>query len=181
MSKNNREETTALDRLLTRAVALTAIIGIPAALYGYFSSQHDKRVDTTFALYKSFRSDQIQKNWSLLIDRWNAKAADVDKLLAQNDQEGLRRLTVSLVSDEKSQSAFAQVISFFDEASKCLESGLCDNNATQAMLQDQAYQFASAYGYYIMDTRQTYHNDQYAAGLLIVRSLKRKFDFYDWL
>jgi hypothetical protein len=180
MPKNNSEQTTALDRLLTRAVALAAIIGIPAALYGYFSSQHDKRVDTTFALYKSFRSDGMQKNLSLLIERWNTKAPAVEKLLTQNDQNGLSLLAVSLVSDEKGRIAFDQISSFFDEVSNCVQNSLCDNNTAHAMFQSQASQLVGAYGYYITYARQTYENDQYATGLFSVKSLDKKFDFYNW-
>jgi hypothetical protein len=180
IAKNKGEQTTVLDRLLTRAVAIAAIIGIPVGLYGYFSSQHDNRVHTAFDFYKSFKSDEMQKNWSLLIERWNAKAAEVDKLLTQNDQEGLRSLTVSLVSDEKGQIAFEQISSFFDDVAKCLDNSLCDNNTTQAMLQSKAYQLASAYGYYIIYFRKTYNNSQYGTGLLSVQSLDRKIDFYNW-
>ena len=156
MPKNNSEQTTALDRLLTRAVALAAIIGIPAALYGYFSSQHDKRVDTTFTLYKSFRSDGMQKSLSLLTERWNTKAAAVEELLTQNDQKGLSSLTLSLVADEKGRTAFDQISSFFDEVSNCVGNSLCDNNTAYAMFQHQAFQLSSAYGYYIMYARETY-------------------------
>jgi hypothetical protein len=49
-----------LDRFLSRAVAFIALIAIPAGLFGYFSGHHTKRVETTFELYKAFKSGDTQ-------------------------------------------------------------------------------------------------------------------------
>jgi hypothetical protein len=181
MSQNDGKSTTKLDRLFTRAVALAAIIGIPAGLYGYFSSQHDKRVETAFAFYKSLKGDRIQKDWALLANRWNVKEDEVNKLLAQNDQKGLRRLTVGLVSDEQSRTAVEEIGSLFDEVSGCVQSGLCDHNTVYAMLKDPADQFVSMYGYYIIHIREGYKNEKYGSGLFRIRAMEKKFNPFEYL
>jgi hypothetical protein len=75
-------------------VAISTIIGIPAGLYGYYSNQHDKRVEKTFEFYRTFRSDSLQKDWSLLIGRWNTKAQEARTLVRQRNQEAFEKFVV---------------------------------------------------------------------------------------
>jgi len=156
------------------------IIAIPAGLYGYFLSQHTKRVETAFEFYKSFKADRIQENWSLLMQRWNAKADEFDRLLTENNQDGFRQLALSLVSDNKGAIAVEQIASFFDEVSECVNSGLCDNNTAFAMLKEPASQFWGAYGVYILHIREKYKNDEYGIGVSRTRSLALKPNYFYW-
>jgi len=162
--------------ILSYLVAISTVIGIPAGLYGYFASQHDKRVETTFEFYKQFRADAFQQDWTLLITRWNANAADAQGRVAQGDMQGLQNLVVSLVSDDKGSAAMERVLSFFDELSACVENALCDHNAAYGLLKDQAEQMADAYGPYIVFIRDKYKNVNYGSGLIKARALTKEFD-----
>jgi hypothetical protein len=102
-------------RILSALVAITTILGIPVGLYGYYASQQASRVDRTFEFYKDFRGDTLQRGFSLLVEQWNAKAAEVEALLAKDDQAGLGQLVVSLLQSDEAQTALAQLVLFFDE------------------------------------------------------------------
>jgi hypothetical protein len=181
-SNNNNKAATKLDTLFARGVAVAAIIGIPAGVYGYFSSQHDMRVETAFTLYKSLKDDRIQNEWSLLVDRWNAIAPEVTRLQSQHDQKGFETLTIKLVkNDQKSRIALEEIASLFDEVSACVENGICDHNTVYAMLKDPADQFVGMYGYYIQYVRSTYSNDKYGTGLFKIRAIEKKFNLFEWL
>ena len=70
-----------LAKVLSYLVAVTTILGIPIGLYGYYASQQANRVNRTFDFYRDFRGDGLQKDFSLLVSRWNEKSAQVDELL----------------------------------------------------------------------------------------------------
>ena len=70
-----------LAKVLSYLVAVTTILGIPIGLYGYYASQQANRVNRTFDFYRDFRGDGLQKDFSLLVSRWNEKSAQVDGLL----------------------------------------------------------------------------------------------------
>jgi hypothetical protein len=181
MSANSGAQTSRLDSFLSRAVAFLAIIAIPAGLFGYFSSHHVKRVETAFELYKAFKSSPTQDHWMLLMRRWNEKAAEADALLGANDQQGLLRLTRSIVSDEQGLAAFEGIASFFDGLSACVDSNLCDRNTAAAMLKHSAHEFVGAFGSYIIDVRQTHKNSTYCSGLFKINALEKRFNLFEWL
>lgn len=160
-----------LSRILSYLVAITTIFGIPVGLYGYYSSQQANRVNRTFDFYKDFRSDTLQKDFSLLVEQWNAKSAEVEALLEKNDEAGLGQLVASLLQGDEAQTALAQLILFFDETYSCVDKALCDGNAAFALLKDPANQIFFMYGSYLATVRQ--HNPSYATGILKVRSLTK--------
>jgi hypothetical protein len=164
-----------LSRLLSYLVAITTILGIPVGLYGYYSSQQANRVNRTFDFYKDFRSDTLQKDFSLLVEQWNAKAADVEALLEKNDESGLGQLVTSLLQSDEAQTALAQLVLFFDETYSCVDKALCDNNAAFALLKNPADQIFFMYGSYLTTVRQ--HNPNYATGILKVRALTKTWSF----
>jgi hypothetical protein len=77
-----------LARVLSYLVAITTILGIPIGLYGYYASQQANRVNRTFDFYKDFRGDGLQKDFSLLVTRWNEKSAQADGFLKSDDFTG---------------------------------------------------------------------------------------------
>jgi hypothetical protein len=160
-----------LSRILSYLVAITTILGIPVGLYGYYSSQQASRVDRTFDFYKDFRGDTLQKDFSLLVEQWNAKYADVAALLEKNDEAGLGQLVMSLLQSDEAQTALARLVLFFDETYSCVDKALCDNNAAYALLQNPADQIFFMYGSYLTTVRQ--HNPNYATGILKVRALTK--------
>ena len=167
-----------LGRILSYLVALCTIVGIPAGLYGYYSNQHDKRVEKTFELYKAFRSTSLDDDWSLLIGRWNQKAAEAKNLLRQNKQEEYKNLVIGLFAESPGPRAMERTLSFFDELSACVNNSLCDRNTAYALFQEPAYQFAGAYGPYVVTVRQEFNNKKYGAGLFQARSLEKTFSLF---
>jgi len=161
----------AFSRILSALVAITTILGIPVGLYGYYASQQASRVDRTFEFYKDFRGDTLQKGFSLLVEQWNAKAAEVEALLAKDDEAGLGQLVTSLLQSDEAQTALAQLVLFFDETYSCVDKALCDNNAAFALLKDPANQIFFMYGSYLTTVRK--HNPNYATGILKVRGLSK--------
>ncbi|HWW33900.1 MAG TPA: hypothetical protein VNZ23_01550, partial [Xanthobacteraceae bacterium] len=127
-------------RLLSYLVAVTTILGIPIGLYGYYASQQANRVNRTFDFYKDFRGDGLQKDFSLLVTRWNEKSAQADGFLKSDDFTGLSQLAASLLQTDETQTALSRLILFFDEAYSCVDKSLCDNNAAFALLQNPADQ-----------------------------------------
>jgi hypothetical protein len=160
-----------LARVLSYLVAITTILGIPIALHGYYVSQQASRVDRTFDFYKDFRSDGLQKDFSLLVSRWNEKSAQADGFLKNDDYAGLSQLAASLLQTDETQTALSRLILFFDEAYSCVEKDLCDNNAAFALLQNPADQIFSMYGSYLASVRQDHPN--YADGIVKVRGLTK--------
>lgn len=177
-SKAKRQENDALGRILSYLVALATIVGIPAGLYGYFAGQHVKRVEKTFDFYKSFRSDPVQKQFGLLVARWNAASDKLKTLTDQNNDEEIRELATSLVADQEGGTAFEEVLSFFDDLSACVEASLCDRNAAVAVLQKPASQVGSMFGSHILYVRDKYGNEEYGTGVFRIRALKKEITLY---
>ncbi len=160
-----------LARVLSYLVAITTILGIPIGLYGYYASQQANRVNRTFDFYKDFRSDGLQKDFSLLIVRWNEKSAQVDAFIKNDDYAGLSQLADSLLQSDEAQTAMSHLVLFFDEAYSCVDKALCDHDAAFALLQNPADQIFSMYGSYLQTLRQQHPN--YADGIVKVRGLTK--------
>ena len=86
-----------LGTVLSYLVSMTTILGIPVALYGYLSAQQSSRVDRTFEFYKDFRAAELQDDVNLLVEKFNAKADEVSKFLANNDEAGLTELEKTIL------------------------------------------------------------------------------------
>jgi hypothetical protein len=160
-----------LPKVLSYLVAITTILGIPIGLYGYYASQQANRVNRTFDFYKDFRGDGLQKDFSLLVVRWNEKSAQVDGFLKNDDYAGLSQLAESLLQGDEAQTALSHLVLFFDEANSCVEKSLCDNDAAFALLQNPADQIFSMYGSYLQTVRQ--QHPTYADGIVKVRALTK--------
>jgi hypothetical protein len=160
-----------LARVLSYLVAVTTILGIPVGLYGYYASQQANRVNRTFDFYRDFRGDSLQKDFSLLVTRWNEKSGQVDRLLKNDDFTGLSQLAASLLQTDETQTALSRLVLFFDEAYSCVDKSLCDNNAAFALLQNPADQIFSMYGSYLATVRQ--QHPKYADGIVKVCSLTK--------
>jgi hypothetical protein len=160
-----------LARVLSYLVAVTTILGIPVGLYGYYASQQANRVNRTFDFYRDFRGDSLQKDFSLLVTRWNEKSGQVDRLLKNDDFTGLSQLAASLLQTDETQTALSRLVLFFDEAYSCVDKSLCDNNAAFALLQNPADQIFSMYGSYLATVRQ--QRPKYADGIVKVCSLTK--------
>ena len=160
-----------LARVLSYLVAITTILGIPIGLYGYYASQQANRVNRTFDFYRDFRGDGLQKDFGLLVTRWNEKSVQVDRLLKNDDFAGLSRLAASLLQTDETQTALSRLVLFFDEAYSCVDKALCDNNAAFALLQNPADQIFSMYGSYLATIRQQHPN--HADGIVKVRALTK--------
>ena len=118
-----------LARVLSYLVAVTTILGIPIGLYGYYASQQANRVNRTFDFYTDFRGDILQKDFSLLVTRWNENSTQADKFLKNDDYAGLSQLAASLLQTDETQTALSRLVLFFDEAYSCVDKSLFDNNA----------------------------------------------------
>ena len=90
-----------LARVLSYLVAITTILGIPIGLYGYYASQQANRVNRTFDFYKDFRGDGLQKDFSLLVTRWNEKSAQADGFLKSDDFTGLSQLAAVALANRR--------------------------------------------------------------------------------
>lgn len=168
-----------LGRVLSYLVAISTIIGIPTGLYGYLSSIHAKKAERTYEYYRDFRSEAFQKDWILLLNRWNEKAGEVQQIIAVKDFDRLRRLTTGLVNqDEAGKTAFARAVGFFDEAYACVENSLCDHNVAVLLLKTPASEFVSAFGSHIVFIRDEYKSTKYGSGAFKVRSLERQFSVF---
>jgi hypothetical protein len=178
MSSTDKNDKDPLGRILSYLVAISTIIGIPAGLYGYFSSQHDKRVEKTFEFYKTFRSAELEKNWSLLIGRWNNNAKEARALIAQGKTAEFDDFVIGLVAEAPGPGAMEHVLSFFDELSACVSNSLCDGNTAYALFKEPAHQFAGAYGPYVLHVRQEFGNQKYGTGLFQTRALERTLDIF---
>ena len=168
-----RSSSDVLARVLSYLVAITTILGIPIGLYGYYASQQANRVNRTFDFYKDFRGDGLQKDFSLLVTRWNEKSAQADGFLKSDDFTGLSQLAASLLQTDETQTALSRLVLFFDEAYSCVDKSLCDNNAAFALLQNPADQIFSMYGSYLATVRQQHPN--YADGIVKVRALSKSW------
>jgi hypothetical protein len=175
MPSRQRTSKTYVDIWISRAVSVFTILAIAGGLYGYFSSQHDKRVEKTFEFYKSFRTDPLRKDFALLISRWNEAADKAKPLLDQEKDDQLSVLIISLVSDKDGGEAFSHIADFFEELNSCVEHSLCDRNSAVALLKDSADEFIEPYGAYIAVLRKTYSNETIGAGVYKVRSMKTEW------
>jgi hypothetical protein len=162
-----------LGRILSYLVAITTILGIPVALYGYFVSQQTSRVDRTFDYYKDFRSGSLQNDVNLLVESWNAKGDEVNKLLAQNDYTGLAQLVKTLAENGQTAGALSRVVVFYDGIGSCIEHALCDAHAAVALLKDSTEQIVPTYGSYLQTIQRT--NPPFAVGIFTVYGLKPKW------
>jgi len=158
---------------LLGGTALRCASFIPIGLYGYYASQQANRVNRTFDFYKDFRGDGLQKDFSLLVTRWNEKSAQADGFLKSDDFTGLSQLAASLLQTDETQTALSRLVLFFDEAYSCVDKSLCDNNAAFALLQNPADQIFSMYGSYLATVRQQHPN--YADGIVKVRALSKSW------
>jgi len=178
MSSSKEKENDSLGRILSYLVAISTIIGIPAGLYGYFSGQHDSRVEKTFEFYSNFRSGELEKDWSLLIGRWNDRAKEAQALVAQNKHAEYAQFVRSIVGESGGPAAMERILSFFDELIACVSNSLCDNNTAYALFKEPAYQFASAYGSYVIYIRQEFDNKKYGTGLFQTRALEKSMSIF---
>ena len=96
-----RSSSDVLARVLSYLVAITTILGIPIGLYGYYASQQANRVNRTFDFYKDFRGDGLQKDFSLLVTRWNEKSAQADGFLKSDDFTGLEPIGGLALADRR--------------------------------------------------------------------------------
>jgi hypothetical protein len=158
-----------LGTVLSYLVSMTTILGIPIALYGYLAAQQSSRVDRTFEFYKDFRDAALQEDVNLLVEKFNAKADQVRKFLANNDEAGLTQLEKSLVQDAKADAALSRVVVFYDAVGPCVAHSLCDADATVALLKLQAQQMVSAYGAYVLSQQQS--GSPFGSGIFIVNGL----------
>ena len=175
-SSNQKAPEDKLGKILSYLVAISTIIGIPTGLYSYLSSLHDKKVERTYEYYRDFRSEAFQKEWVLLLTRWNEKASEVKQILEVKDFARLQSLASGLINqDDAGKTAFAKTIGFFDESYACIENELCDHNVAVVLLKSPASEFVSAFGSYIISVRKDYNNAKYGAGAYKIRALEKKF------
>jgi hypothetical protein len=177
-SASGRAEKDAIEKFLSYLVSIFTICAIVGGLYGYFSSQHDKRVEKTFDFYKTFHTDPLQKDWALLITRWNDSADKVKPLLDQKKYDELATLVISLVDDNSGREAFGHIVDFFDEFYSCVEHSLCDNNSGVALLKVSAEEFIGPYGAYISSLRNKYGNNAVGSGVYKVESMTKQFSIF---
>ena len=168
-----------LGTALSYLVSITTILGIPLALYGYLSAQQTSRVDRTFEFYKDFRDTHLQDDVNLLLEKFNAKADEVKKLLANNDDAGLTKLQSSLLQDANANAALTRVVVFYDAVGPCVAHTLCDADATVALLQLPAQQLVSGYGAYVASQRQS--GSPFGGGIYIVNGLPAKSNSWPWV
>jgi len=173
-----RAKDDAVGRILSYFVSILTICAIVGGLYGYFSSQHDKRVEKTFEFYKTFRTDPLRKDWALLISRWNESADKVKPLLDQQEYDELAALVITLVSDNSSRQAFGHIVDFFDEFYSCVENSLCDRNSGVALLKDSAGEFIGPYGAYINFLRNKYGDETIGSSVYKVHSMTKEFSLF---
>jgi hypothetical protein len=169
--------------VLSYLVSITTILGIPVALYGYFVSQQQSRVDRTFEFYKDFRAANLQDDVNLLVENFKAKSDEIKKVLATPDQAGLDKLEEALVQNTKASTALAHVVIFYDGVGPCIDHLLCDGDAAVALLQDPAYQIVIAYGAYL----NSLHKDgsPFAKGIFTVGQMNpttsKFWSLFPWL
>lgn len=161
------------ERVLSGLVSFFTLFAIIGGLYGYFSTQQDKRVEKSFEFYKTFRTE-LRDDWALLLARWNAVAPTARTLLDQRRDDELTALSISLIDDERSQNAFNRLLDFFGEFSSCVEHHLCDNNSGVALLQEKASEFVGAYGPYIGVLRKD-HGEGVGRGAYKIASMTREY------
>jgi len=182
-STDRKSRAEILGAVLSYLVSVTTILGIPVALYGYFVSQQQSRVDRTFEFYKEFRAADLQDEVNLLVGNFTAKADEIKKVLATPDQAGLEKLEESLVQDPKASAALTHVVLFFDGVGPCIDHLLCDGDAAVALLQDPAFQIVRTYGAYL----NSLHKDgsTFATGIFTVGQMNpttsKFWSLFPWL
>jgi hypothetical protein len=159
-------------KALSNLVSIFTILAILGGLYGFYSSQRDKRVEKTFEFYKTFRDEPLRDEWGKLISRWNESADKVKPLLDERKDEELRELVISIVEhDPDNKRAFSRVTDFFEEFNSCIENSLCDVNSGVALLKVRAREFIGPYGAYIQFLRNKYDNSTIGSGVYKVASM----------
>jgi hypothetical protein len=96
----------------------------------------------------------LQKDFSLLVVRWNEKSTQVDGLLRNDHYAALNQLTASLLQSDETQRALSRWVLFFDEAYSYVDKSPCDNNAAFALLQNPADHIFSMYGSHLQTVPQ---------------------------
>src|SRR5580704_5738697 len=112
--------------VLSYLVSIATILGIPMALYGYYSSQQAARVDRTFDFYKEFRTGEMQADLNLLVDKFNERAEEIQKLVEKGGNPG--PVEDSLLQDASAKAALSTVVVFYDAMGSCVDHGVCDGN-----------------------------------------------------
>jgi hypothetical protein len=160
------------EKALSYVVSVLTILAIVGGLYGFYSSQRDKRVEKTFEFYKTFRADPLRKDWASLMTRWNKSAQKAKSFLDQNKDDDLAALVLSLFDgDDEGKDAFGRVADFFDEFNSCIEHSLCDKNSAIALLEQSAKEFVGAFGPYISVLRKEYGDEKFGSGIYKVKDM----------
>jgi hypothetical protein len=134
---------------LSFLVSLATIVGIPVALYGYFQTKQEDRINRTYDYYRQYHDGPLPLDVNTVIVAWNAKADEVKQLLAKSDFDGLTKLQGVVAKDANVNAALARVVVFFDGVGTCVANSLCDGDTAYALLYEPAYRVSSAYGGYL--------------------------------
>lgn len=130
-------------------VSLATIVGIPVAIYGYFQTKQEDRINRTYDYYRQYHDSQLPLDVNTLIVAWNAKADEVKPLLLKSDYDGLSKLQSDVAKDTNVSAALARVVVFFDGVGTCVANSLCDGDTAYALLYEPAHRVSSAYGGYL--------------------------------
>jgi hypothetical protein len=162
--------------VLSYLVSIATILGIPMALYGYYSSQQAARVDRTFDFYKEFRTGEMQADLNLLVDKFNERADEIQKLVEKGGNPG--PVEDSLLQDVKAKAALSTVVVFYDAMGSCVDHGVCDGNAAIALFQYQAGQVLSMFGLHIQGQQKLIPT--YGRGVYTVNGLTTQKWWWPW-
>jgi hypothetical protein len=165
-----------LGNLLSSLVSIATILGIPVALYGYYASQQAARVDRTFDFYKEFRTGEMQQDLNLLVDKFNARADEIRKLIDNGGDLG--PLEDKLLQDANTKAALSKVVVFYDGMGSCVDHAVCDGNAAIALFQYQASQVLSMFGPHIQSQQKLIPT--YGRGVYTVNGLTQQKWWWPW-
>lgn len=158
-----------IGEILSYLVSIATIVGIPVALYGYFQTKQEDRINRTYDYYKQYHDGQLPLDVNMLVKAWNEKSDAVKQLLAKQDYDGLSKLQAALVQDAGINAALARVLVFYDGVGTCVANWLCDGDTAYNLLHFQAYQITSAYGGYLTDNQTL--GTPFARGIFTVAHL----------
>jgi hypothetical protein len=158
-----------ISQTLSILVSVATIIGIPVALYGYFQTKQEDRINRTYDYYKQYHDGQLPLDVNALITAWNAKADEANQLLSKQDYDGLSKLQAAVMQDASVNAALARVLVFYDGVGTCVSSLLCDGGTAYQLLHYPAYQITSAYGGYL--TANQTQGTPFARGIFTVAHL----------
>ena len=154
---------------LSFLVSVATIVGIPVALYGYFQTKQEDRINRTYDYYKQYHDSQLPLDVNTLIAAWNDKATEAQQFLAKNDYEGLNNLQTEVAQDAKISPALGRVVVFFDGIGTCVTTSLCDEDTAYALLYEPASRIRSAYGGFL--TKYQSPGLPFAQGIFTVAGL----------